>query len=786
MLNYATGGNPNCKILLITIAPAVFPQALAELAASGAGKAPLLSVGSMADALAESRAHPLALVILWAQAEDAVAAVEALAATVPILVLAPPTGAAEFPVAACYQAGAADVLAAGLAPYALAGKIARFVEMAQRRLEQAGAERELRDARGRLHSTAAAAGLAMWSWDIVRDRVSADSAMRFLFGIGDDNSAGNPVAAYLDAIHPDDSARAQADIDRALAAGGAYESAVRVLAADGSYHHIVSRGEVLMGPDGKPAVLRGAVRDVSKARAAQHALDAAQERYRTLFEAVDQGVCIIEMIWDDQGAPVDYRFIEVNQAFVRHTGLSNAVGKTVLEMVPGHDPVWMKLYGGIARTGAPVRYESDSAGAINRWFDVYAIRVGGAGSNLVAVLFSDISERKHAQFELERLAADLTEANRRKNEFIATLAHELRNPLAPLRSGLPLLRLAADDAATRTRVLATMERQLDHMVGLVDDLLDVGRISHGRIALKEAALDLSDVVKAAVDAVRPAIDARGHRLLVSIEGAAVDIDAIGTAGPPWPVSGDTTRLVQVLNNLLDNAAKYTPQPGVLRLDMRRDGGDAVIAVSDNGAGIAAADLDEVFKVFNQVGRQRFPGAGGLGIGLSLVRSLVELHGGTVSAASAGPGLGSTFTVRLPLMAAAAPPETHAPASHSQRGHAVRVLVVDDNSDAADTLAQLLDLLGHRTQVAHSGAEALEAMQDFRPQVVLLDLGMPEMDGYQVAEAIRNNRRFDQPLLAALTGWGGEQDREQTRAAGFDLHLTKPVDLAVIEKLLKEV
>ena len=785
-----------CGVLLVELAAAAIDPHVAVLAGAAA---PLQRVDSLEAALAVVRAAgpAPALAIVWVDGDRAAAAVSALAAAVPVLVLAPDADMQRFPAAACYQAGAAEVLAAALAPHALAAKVARFIALARRHVEQAGAERELRDAHGRLHSTAAATGLAMWSWDVTRDRVSADSAMRFLFNVADPAAdldtnaadAGLPVATYLRAIHPDDAARVQADIDFAFAGAGAYESDARVLAADGRYHHIVSRGEVLFGVDGKPAVLRGAVRDVTSARIAEQALNAAEARYRTLFEAVDEGVCIVEMIRDADGKAIDYRFIETNQAFVRHTGLVDAVGKTILELVPGHDPAWMTLYGEVARTGEPVRYKNDSAGAMNRWFDVYATRAGDAGSDLVAVLFTDISERKQAQLELERLAAGLAEANRRKNEFIATLAHELRNPLAPLRSGLPLLRIAGDDSQARNRVLGTMERQLDHMVDLVDDLLDVGRISHGRLALKAAPLDLLDVVKAAIDAAAPAIEARRHRLQLTIDGAAVS--AIGSAGARWPLHGDSTRLVQVLSNLLDNAAKYTPAQGRLSFALRRekasDGAVAVIEVSDNGAGIAGDDLAEVFELFNQVGRQRFPTEGGLGIGLSLVRTLVELHGGAVHASSAGHGHGSTFTVRLPLLDEAAPAAGRpAPAPAASRGHAVRVLVVDDNSDAADTLAELLDLLGHSAQVAHSGAEALEAMQDFRPQVVLLDLGMPEMNGYEVAEAIRNNRRFDQPLLAALTGWGGQQDREQTRAAGFDLHLTKPVDLGVIEKILASV
>ena len=535
-------------------------------------------------------------------------------------------------------------------------------------------------------------------------------------------------------------------------------------------------GQVLYDSAGQPDRLRDVVPDVSREGAAQAELRASEERYGTLFEAIDEGVCLIEVLFDAAGRPYDYRFLEMNSAFVKHTGLVDAVGRTVLEMVPGHDAHWFEIYGRVATTGEPVRF-TDEAIALNRWFDVYATRLGDAGSRKVAVLFTDISERKRAEAELRRLAADLTDADRRKTEFLATLAHELRNPLAPLRSGLQVMRLAAGDPAATTRVLDVMERQLGHMVELVDDLLDVARITRGQVELKQARIDLREVIDAAVETAMPVIEDHRHHLRLEL------------AAGPMPLSGDTLRLTQVINNLLNNAAKYTPHGGIITLAARREQAELVVSVTDNGVGIGAESLHEVFGLFNQVGRERDRSQGGLGIGLSLVRSLVELHGGCVSAASAGPQQGSTFTLRLPLAADSADSQGHATGlglAAPARAHGVRVLVVDDNRDAADTLSALLELLGHRAQVANDGRAALEAMQDFRPQVVFLDLGMPGMNGYDVARAVRNDRRLDQPLLVALTGWGGEDDRQRTSAAGFDLHLTKPVDLAAIEQMLSKV
>ena len=686
----------------------------------------------------------------------------------PVIVLAPQAGPA-FPLERCYEAGAADVIGGELTPVILKAR-ARFLgHAAHAARERREAEDALLDTRVRLHNTVAHGDLALWSWDMKNDRVTGDAAMQFLFSVTPEQAAGGPVSAYYAAMHPDDAAQDAINIQRAIDTGGPYESRARVRAMDGEYHLVLSRGQVLYDAEGRPETLRGVVRDITRETRAQADLRESEERYRTLFEAIDEAVCIIQMIYDDAGAPVDYLFLETNKAFEQHTGLVDAAGKRVLELVPGHDTHWMKLYGDVARTGVPVRHENE-VGVMNRWFDVYATRVGAEGSNKVAVLFTDISERKRAEIELQRLADDLKDADRRKTEFLATLAHELRNPLAPLRSGLQVLRLSQGDPQAIARVSEVMERQLGHMVELVDDLLDVARITRGQVELKPARIDLKDVLDLAVETAMPAIDDRHHRLDVRL------------ADEPLPLFADATRLVQVVNNLLNNAAKYTPHGGVVTLATRREQNEAVLTVSDNGVGIAPDALDEVFGMFNQVGRSRDRTHGGLGIGLSLVRSMVGLHGGSVSAASAGPGLGSTFTVRLPLAAGSADAVPSHPAPVSPV-HKVRILVVDDNRDAADTLSSLLDLLGHNAQVANDGSSALEAMQDFRPQVVFLDIGMPVMNGYEVAEAIRNDRRFDQPLLVALTGWGGEDDRQRTTAAGFDLHLTKPVDLDAIEKML---
>ena len=391
--------------------------------------------------------------------------------------------------------------------------------------------------------------------------------------------------------------------------------------------------------------------------------------------------------------------------------------------------------------------------------------------------FNSQLERHRAEAELRRMAADLSEANRLKTEFLATLAHELRNPLAPIRSGLQFIRRSPGDLDAVTRVHDIMERQLDHLVSLVDDLLDVARITRGQVELRRERVDLATILAAATETSMPLIEAARHQFDLHLPAGTLVLEA------------DPTRLTQVVSNLLNNAARYTPKGGSIVLAAAREGDDALVTVSDNGIGIAPEALDEVFRMFTQVGQAQQPGSGGLGIGLSLVRSLVELHGGSVSAVSAGTNAGSVFTVRLPL-APDALAATDADASAADAAGAAppgrSVLVVDDNRDAAETLAALLNMMGHRAPVANDGRQALRMLPSLMPDVVFLDLGMPGMSGYDVAAAIRQDARLAGIRLVALTGWGGEADRAKTRAAGFDEHLTKPATVEAIEDVLRRV
>jgi PAS domain S-box-containing protein len=385
-------------------------------------------------------------------------------------------------------------------------------------------------------------------------------------------------------------------------------------------------------------------------------------------------------------------------------------------------------------------------------------------SEAEVALVEAVVERCWAHIERVRGAEALAEADRRKSEFLATLAHELRNPLAPIRNGLELLRLADAKPELQVNVRAMMERQVGHMVHLINDLLDIARVSSGKVVLQLGRLDVQSVVASAVETTLPLIEANGHRL------------EVGLPPDPLPVEGDAVRLSQVLGNLLSNAAKYTPPGGHIRVAARREDGQAVIEVQDSGIGIAAESLPEVFEMFTQVARSIDRSKGGLGIGLALVRHLVGLHGGSVVAASAGPGQGSCFTVRLPL---AGPAAVQAQGAHeaaqvkSPRQRSLRVLVADDNADAADTLSNVLRLAGHTVGVAYDGEQAVRLAAELRPQLAFLDIGMPRLDGYGTARALRALPGLEGVRLVALTGWGAEEDRQRARAAGFDEHMLKP-------------
>ncbi|WP_313178089.1 PAS domain S-box protein [Massilia sp.] len=633
-------------------------------------------------------------------------------------------------------------------------------------------EEALRDARIRIEATLSAGEVASWIWDIRRDRLTADRNLASLFGVPPNLATDAPLERFTASIHPDDLDEVSRQIRLAIDAKQPYRATYRVTDSVHGYRWINARGRVDFDEHGEPTLLAGVTIDITQQKEMQDQLRVTEERYRTLITSIDEAFGIVQVLVDEQGEPCDYRFEEVNASMQKQSGLVDAAGKTIREMVPDIEPKWIARYGQVALSRQAIRFTEHSA-AMGYWWDVYAMPIGEPEELRIGILFTDVTARRQAEEALRQLAADLSEANRRKTEFLATLAHELRNPLAPLRTGLDLMRLAPPGTQAGARVHEMMDRQLRQMVHLIDDLMDVSRINSGKIVLQRRILDLQDAVTNAVEAALPSIEAARHAFDVALPDQAVRLHA------------DPTRLAQILGNLLTNAVKYTPPGGSIRLSARLEDGMVAIAVADTGMGIPREEQAHVFELFSQVSRNMGRAQGGLGIGLSLVRSLVEMHGGSVAVDSAGPGQGTTFTIRLPVTDAGGERHTDgaaAPAASPQPA-GLRIVVADDNVDAASLLSSLLEASGHAAEAVHNGAQALGRILALRPDLAILDIGMPGLNGYEVAERIRAAPGMEAMVLVALTGWGGELDRNRSASAGFDTHLTKPAGLADLEQAL---
>lgn len=562
----------------------------------------------------------------------------------------------------------------------------------------------------------------------------------------------------------------EVEANRALEQEGSWQGENLHVRKDGTVLHVESSVTRFSDPDGTPAGYLHVVRDISQRRESERALRESEARYRALFNSIDEGFCIIRMIFDHGGNPVDYLFLHVSPSFGDQTGITSALGRTVKEMLPGHEDFWFQTYGQVARGGPPVRFQHEAA-ELNRWYDVYASSFGDPENHEVAVVFNDITFRMQAEEKMRADAEALATADRRKDEFLAMLAHELRNPLAPMLPGVEILMMRPEDPAVVARIGMMLRRQVDQMAHLIDDLLDMSRITTGKIALKVETIPLAPVIAQAVESVQPLVDAARHELLVA------------RVAPGLLVSGDSHRLTQVISNLLSNAAKYTPSGGKIELSVAHSAEDGLrISVKDNGKGISPENQRTIFDLFDQGTNGA---ADGLGIGLTLVRSLVEMHGGTISVASEGEGKGSEFTLTLPLAAgvpdeaaAEAPSEPHV----AGQPRKLKVLIADDGKPTADILAMFFRMEDMEAVVAYDGLQAIELAERFLPDLACLDLGMPLMDGYEAARNIRRMR--PDTCIVALSGWGSEEDRRRTTEAGFDEHLTKPVNPDDLRQLVK--
>jgi PAS domain S-box-containing protein len=787
--------------------------------------------------------------------------------------------------------------------------------------ERVQAEENLRESELRFRLMADSIPQIVWIVDASGEAVFFNKQWSAYTGAPIEHMAPDEVSGNF--VHPDDHAATMQAWDAARQDRRIFNVEHRIRSASGEYRWFLVRAEPQCDPrTGEIVRWFGTSTDVHDRKLAETALIKSEKRYRSLFESIDEGFCIIELLFDANGDPCDYLFCEVNPMFEQQSGLHHAQGKTALELSPQLEKYWFEIYGKVALTGEPIRFESESR-VMNRWFDVYAFRIDEPSERRVALLFKDMTAQKTAAEEMresrlhalvaareaeaerhrldavleavpvgiivsdangaivlanaanrrlwgeqypatsgindfgawkgwwadgsekhgrrlqshewttarilngeealhdiieiesfnaspvrrvvlnsgapikdatgaiagavvaqmditDRVRAEeaLMQADRRKDEFLAMLAHELRNPLAPIAAAADLLKLGRHDETRIRQTSGIIARQVSHMTGLVDDLLDVSRVTRGLVTLNRERLDAKRILTDAIEQVRPLIETRGHHLTVHT--------------PPETafVLGDQKRLVQVLTNLLNNAAKYTPDGGSIVLNMEVDEDHVRMTVADDGIGMAPEFVQHAFELFAQGERSSDRSQGGLGIGLALVKSLMELHGGSITAHSEGAGKGSRFTVCLPHLkvqpgASRFEPEQGAVSAEAAT-EALKVMVVDDNADAAEMLGMFVEALGHQVFIEHGSGKALERARAEMPDVCLLDIGLPDMDGNELARRLRAQPETAGAVLVAVTGYGQERERNNALGAGFDHHFVKPLDTAKLADLLNEI
>jgi PAS domain S-box-containing protein len=647
------------------------------------------------------------------------------------------------------------------------GRITHLVPSAMDITSRREAERERLGSESRLRVALDAAQAGTFEIDLTPGVPPAvTDTVKMLFGFGADESP--MLDDYLGRIHPADRHYVESEIGGSVRDGVGHFVEYRLVHPDGEERWIASRAEALLDETGRTRALLGALIDITARRHVEAQLRESEERFRSTFENAAVGMAHVGL---------DGRWLRVNEKLCEITGYTHSelLARTYQEIThPDDVDADVSLARRVAHGELPTyaiekRYIRKDGSLVHVNLTVSLARdAAGRPLHFISIV-EDITERKRAE---EALAA----ADRQKDEFLALLAHELRNPLAPIRTSAGILRARGPADPVLDRCREVIDRQVAHMARLLDDLLDVSRLSRGRLTLQRTPVLLGDVIEAAVETTRPLLDHQEQRVVVEGRERPVLLDA------------DAARLTQVFGNLLNNASKYSDRGATIHVSMARDGHEAVVRVRDEGVGIPPEMLEPVFELFAQADPADARSRGGLGIGLSLVRRLVEMHGGRVSAASAGLQAGAEFTVRLPLVADAEP-GTGAPVGAASPFGALvnrRVLVADDNVDSADTTAELLAVLGCDVRTVYDGDAAYREAEAFRPELLLLDLGMPRVSGYDVCRRIRGESWGSDMVIAAVTGWGQQTDRRRSADAGFDLHLVKPVDPEALAELVRNL
>jgi PAS domain S-box-containing protein len=635
----------------------------------------------------------------------------------------------------------------------------------QREIEvRQAAEAALQVATARLESTMAAAEIGTWSWDIPGNHFTADRNLAALFGLGDERQLSGDPQVHRQQIHADDLPAVLEAEQAAMRTGVLASTEFRVIWSDGSEHWMARRGKVQMDAEGRPVFISGLLIDITAQKTAEQALRASEKLYRAIGESIDFGVWVV-----DRGG----RSVYTSESFLKLVGKTQAQwaqSSWIDVLHPSEAAQTAEAWRRFLQSDGTWYQENQVLGVDGIYHSILSQGVAIRGEQNEITGFAGIN------LDISRLKATeeaLREADRRKDEFLATLAHELRNPLTPIRHAVKLLDGNAAEESQQQWAREVIARQLQRMALMLDDLLEVSRITQGRLELKTEVVDLASLVSTAIETARPLIEAKEQHLSVTLPD-------------PVSISVDPLRISQSISNLLTNASKYTDAGGNISLEAVLLPDEIAIRIKDDGIGLDEQAIPRLFEMFSQVKSAIDRSEGGLGIGLALVRGMIQLHGGSVEAASQGLGRGSQFTIHLPgslLVGRSAHVDAHSTDSRTAPGARRTVLVVDDNRDAADTLAMLLDMDGYDTLVAHSGKDALETVQREQPNAVILDIGMPDLNGYEVAQRIRKETWGSGMFLLAITGWGHPDDVARAKAAGFNEHLTKPVDAETVVRML---